>query len=90
MRQFINDGKRVGIIEQTFESADTDTLLAKLRSAIKIDVTSTDIISDSGETIARLQDEQKILREQLRYVVEEVHATQLFMNEQSAFHTRSV
>ena len=85
VRQFINDGKRVGIIEQTFESADTDTLLAKLRSAIKIDVTSTDIISDSGETIARLQDEQKILREQLRYVVEEVHATQLFMNEQSAF-----
>ena len=85
VRQFINDGKRVGIIEQTFESTDIDTILVKLRSAINVDIASTDIISDSGETITRLQDEQKTLREQLRYVVEEVRATQLFMSEQNAF-----
>ena len=85
VRQFINDGKRVGIIEQTFESTDIDTILVKLRSAINVDIASTDIISDSGETITRLQDEQKTLREQLRYVVEEVRATRLFMSEQNAF-----
>ena len=85
VRQFINDGKRVGIIEQTFESTDIDTILVKLRSTINVDIASTDIISDSGETITHLQDEQKTLREQLRYVVEEVRATRLFMSEQNAF-----
>lgn len=85
VRRFIDDGKRVGIIEQTFESTDLDSILNKLQSAINVDVASTNIISDSGETITRLQDEQRTLREQLRSTVEQIRATQLFMSEQNAF-----
>lgn len=85
IRRFINDGKRTGIIPETFESSDIDTLIKTLRIAAASDISSSSIFPDFGLTITRLQDEQKSLREFLTANIEEARATRLFLNEQSAF-----
>ena len=85
VRRFINDGKRVGIIDETFESTDASVLIEALKSAVSMDVSSATVFSDSGRTITRLQDEQKGLRDRLGSVIEEARATSLFLSEQSAF-----
>ena len=89
IRTFLNDGKRVGIIEQTYESSDIDDIFETLKKSIQVDVRSTNIFTDSGDTIIKLQDEQKTLRERLSGTVEEARATRLFLNEQSAFAKES-
>lgn len=85
VRRFINDGKRVGIIDETFESTEPGVLIEALKRAVLSDVTSADVISDSGRTITRLQDEQKGLRDRLSSVIEDARATSLFLSEQNAF-----
>lgn len=85
VRRFINDGKRVGIVDATFESTEVPILIETLKNAISTKITSSAVFSDSGETVRRLQDEQKGLRERLTAVVEEARATEVFLSEQNAF-----
>lgn len=89
VRRFLNDGKRVGIIDQTFESIDIEEILNVLNRSIDINVASTDLTSDFGATINRLQDEQTTLRDRLSEVTEEIRATNLFLSEKSAFSKES-
>ena len=85
VRRFINDGKRVGIIDETFESTEISVLIETLKNAVTTDISSSTVLADGGLTITRLQNEQKGLRERLASVIEEAHATSLFLSEQNAF-----
>jgi|TARA_R110001606_G_scaffold274729_2_gene423127 chaperonin cofactor prefoldin len=85
VRRFVNDGKRAGIIPETFESTNVEILIDTLKSAATTDISSSAVFSDSGLTITRLQDEQKGLRERLMSTIEEARATRLFLSEQNAF-----
>lgn len=89
VRTFLNDGKRVGIIDQTYESSDVDEIVETLKESILVDVGGSSLLADFGDTINRLQDEQKTLRDRLTSIVEETRATRLFLNEQSAFAKES-
>jgi len=51
VRRFINDAKRVGIIETTFESTEVPVLITALRRATEVNAEFSTSISDSGETI---------------------------------------
>lgn len=85
VRRFILDGKRVGLIDETFESDDIELCLMELKKAMTVDVRSPILLSDAGDVILRLQDELRTLRRQLSDIVSDTRATRLFLSEQSAF-----
>lgn len=89
VRRFLNDAKRVGIIDHTFESYEIEEIIKTLKQAIEVDISSADLTSDSGATINRLQDEQTTLRGRLSNITEEIRATNLFLSEKSAFTKES-
>jgi hypothetical protein len=84
-RRLLNDGKRVGIVGADFAPIDEDAALAELERASKIQITSAQIVPDFGESISRLQDEQKALRDALSEITEEIRMARTFQSDQSAF-----
>ncbi|MBB4211691.1 uncharacterized protein DUF3732 [Rhodothalassium salexigens DSM 2132] len=89
LRRFLLDGKRVGVIDQHFDSDDFDVCVQTLGNAIKADIQAPAIHSDSSEQISRLEDELYTLRQQLSNVQSDTRATRLFLGEQNAY-TREV
>jgi hypothetical protein len=85
VRRLINDGKRVGIVRQDFEPVDVDAAIAILEAASRIELTSDASIPDFGETINRIRNEQKELRELLGQVADEIRATRLIISEHNAY-----
>ena len=85
IRGLVQEGKRVGIIPEDFEPVDLDIAIRELRRASNIDVGAGRFVPDFGETINRLQDEQKNVRDLLSNTVEEIRAHRLFLSEQNSY-----
>lgn len=85
VRRYINDGKTVGIIDPSFETADYPLMIEALMRAAQYEISTPDSFSDFGSAITRLQDDQRGLRDQLTYTIEEIRATQLFIAEQTEY-----
>src|SRR6185437_15077094 len=84
-RRLLNEGVRIGIISAEFSPLDENTALAELERASKIQITSSQYLPDFGETIARLQDEQKALRDALTEKTEEIRVARIFQSDQTAY-----
>ncbi len=84
-RQFLLDGKAVGLVDERFEGDDVELLIKELRKAVSTDVQSPTILSDGGRTIARLQDELHTLRQQLSDALSDTRATRHFLSERTTF-----
>lgn len=85
IRRFILDAKRVGLIDQSFETQDNTAAIAELKKAISKDVDSPTLISDSTDLIVRLQNELQTLRTQFDDVQNDIRATRHFLSEQTTF-----
>jgi hypothetical protein len=87
IRRLVNDGKRVGIIQQEFEPVQSDiqAALAILEAASRIELLTNRSIPDFGATVERLRGEQTTLRQLLGQTTEEMRAARLIMSEQGAY-----
>ncbi len=85
IRRFILDAKRVGIIDQSFETQDNALALAELQKAASTEIDSPTILSDSADIIVRLQNELDTLHHQFGDVQNDIRATRHFLTEQTSF-----
>jgi hypothetical protein len=85
VRRLVNDGKRVGIVDQQFEPVDQSEVLSRLEAAVRVELSSPSSLPDFGETINRLRNEQSTLRELLQQTNDNTRAARLLLSEQSAF-----
>ena len=84
-RQFILDGKRAGLVDEGFETSDSQIALQELQRVARTDAISDPEVSDSSTLIVDLQNELQTLREQLMDVQHDIRATRHFFSEQSAY-----
>lgn len=84
-RQFILDGKRAGLVDEGFETSDSQIALEELRRVARINAISDVEIFDSPSLIADLRNELQTLRERLTDVQGDIRATRHFFSEQSAY-----
>ncbi len=84
IRRVISDGKRVGLIDQSYEPVD-DEVVEYLKSVAEKDFASPGIVPDFGETIEHLRGEQVTLQRRLSDLNQDIHAARSFLSEQSAF-----
>lgn len=85
IRRFVLDAKRVGLIDQSFETQDNALAMAELQKAISADIDSPTIVSDAADIIVRLQNELDTLRNQFGDVQNDIRATSLFLTEQTSY-----
>ncbi len=85
IRRLVTDGKRVGLIIQQYEPVEVDLALEVLDRAAHIDLTTTSVLPDFGDSISRLRGEQTTLRSALERLNEEIRASRLMLSEQSAY-----
>ena len=85
VQRFILDAKRVGLIDQTFDTQSSELAIAELEKATKTDIVSPTIVSDAADTIVKLQNELETLRQQFGNIHTEIRATRHFLSEQSSF-----
>jgi len=88
--RLLNEGKRIGIVPADFQPADERDELAALERAARVEITSSQYVPDFGETITRLRDDQKALREALTGKTEEIRVARMFQSDQSAFSREGV
>lgn len=84
LTRIINEGKRVGLIEQDVQPVD-DTIFAFLADVAKTEIISPDIIPDFGETISRLRGEQVSIQRRLADLNQDMRAARSFLSDQTAF-----
>ncbi|WP_273239762.1 DUF3732 domain-containing protein [Hyphomonas atlantica corrig.] len=84
-RRFLIDAKRVGLVDQSFETTDNNAALAELGRAISQDLQSPSFLPSGSDLIQRLENELKTLREQLIETRNEIRATTHFLREQTSF-----
>ena len=82
--RMVSDGKRRGLIAQDYQPVD-DGVFALLEDILERDAGAPDVVPDFGETIRALQGEQTTLQRKLEELNRDVHATQAFLADQSAF-----
>ena len=87
IRRFVLDARRVGLIEENFESTDVEIIHRELRRVVSTDIKSPTVIHGTGELILRLGNEIETLHQQLREVQNDLHATQHFIGAQTGFTT---
>ena len=85
IRRHILDARRVGLIEDDFESSDVDSSLQKLKQCVSIDIHSPTMVSTENDLIVQLENEIKTLHQQLREIQNDIHSTRHFMREQTSF-----
>lgn len=85
IRRFVLDGRRVGLIDDGFESTDVELLLHELNRVVSMDLQSPTIISNASDLIVRLENELQTLRQQLGEVQNDIQATRHFIREQTSF-----
>mgnify|MGYP003626983288 CR=1 FL=1 len=84
-RQFINDAKRAGLVEDGFETSDPQTALDRLIQVSRTDAISDPILPQGQSLIFNLSNEIQTLRGKLSDVQNDIRATRIFFSEQSAF-----
>lgn len=86
--RIVNDGKRVGLIPQDYQPV-TDDVLTYLKSISAVEVESTGIYTDFGETISRLRGEEMTLGNRLSELNQDLRAARAFQSVQTDFSSES-
>ncbi len=89
IRKVVIEGKKVGLIEQTYEPVD-DSVVEFLKNIADRDIASPGIVPDFGETIERLRGEQLTLQRRLSDLNQDIRAARSFLSEQNAFSHEGV
>lgn len=84
-RRYILDGKRVALIDESFEPSSPQAALDELERVTRSDFVSPPQLDDSSSVITQLQNELHTLRGRLSDLQNDLRATRLFFSEQSAF-----
>ena len=84
-RQFVLDGKRVGLIDEGFATSDAQIALQELRRVARTEAISDPELFDRSTVIFELQDELQTLRERLADILNDIRATRNFFSELSAY-----
>jgi Protein of unknown function (DUF3732) len=89
IRRYVTDGKRVGLIDQNFESSKLEDVFAQLKTAAQANLTSPLILASPDGAIEQLENEQKTLLMKLQENVQNTRATRHFLSEQVSFATEA-
>lgn len=82
--RIINEGKRVGLIPQTYQAVD-DSVFAYLANVARSSVLEPNIISDFGETIDTLRGEQATIQDKLAQLNQDIRAARAYLFDQTDF-----
>lgn len=89
IRGFILDARRVGLIDEDFETSNIEEALEALRGVMVADLQSPTIVPGFNDVIVRLENEIRTLHQQLDDVQNDIRATRHFIREQNSY-TREV
>lgn len=84
-RRLILEGKRIGLLDQSFEPVDKDRTIKVLQDVCSKDFTASEVVSDFGATIERLKGEQKTLQNSLETTNQDIRAARSFLSDQNAY-----
>ena len=85
VRNFVLDARRVGLIDENFESTDIKTCLVELKRAVSTDLRSPTVVTRSRDLIVRLENELHTLRGRLEEIQADIHSTRHFIREQTVY-----
>ena len=85
MRRFIADARRVGLVDDRFESSDVERLLGELTRVVSADIRAPTIVDRGSDVVAERENELETLRRELSEVQKDIRATRLFVQEQTNF-----
>ena len=85
IRRHLLDARRVGLVDEDFETGDAELAIQELRRVLSTDLQSPTIISGAGEMIVRLESELRTLHQQLDDVQNDIRATKHFLREQTSY-----
>lgn len=80
----LNEGKKVGLVGQDYQAVD-DTVFRYLATVAEFPMDEAELISDFGETIQRLRDEQSTLQNRLSDLNQDIRAAKSFLSDQTDF-----
>lgn len=80
----LNEGKKVGLVGQDYQAVD-DTVFRYLATVAELPMDEAELISDFGETIQRLRDEQSTLQNRLGDLNQDIRAARSFLSDQTDF-----
>ena len=89
IRRVLLAARRVGLIDEAFESAEVKSSLEELNRIMTADLRSPTIVSDASGVIVQLEGELRTLHRQLDDVQNSIRATKHFVREQTSY-TREV
>lgn len=82
--RIVNEGKRIGLIDQEYQAVD-DSVFGYLAEVAKTPVDTPDVIQDFGSTIQNLRADQSSLQRRLSELNQDVRAARSFLSAQTAF-----
>ena len=82
--RILNEGKKVGLIEQEYQPVD-DSVFSYLKKIADFPSDVSELIPDFGATIQRLREEQMALQNRLNDLNQEIRAAKLFLSDQTNF-----
>ena len=85
IRRLLLDARRVGLVDEDFETSDVEYSLQELRRVFTADFHSPSIVSSASETITRLESELHTLHQQLDDVQNDIRSTKHFIREQTSY-----
>ena len=85
IRRFVLDARRVGLVDEDFESTDVELSFRELRRVVAMDLQSPTIISGASDVIVRLENELRTLHRDLDDVQNDIRATKHFLREQTSY-----
>ena len=87
LKRILNEGKRLGFIEQDYEP--DENCIEYLNEKAKVPVNESKIIPDFGDTIYNLGQKQASIEKALKKINEQIKAESLFLSDQSDFFTEA-
>ena len=85
IRRLLLDARRVGFVDEDFETTNVDLALQELRRVLATDLQSPTIVSGASDVIVRLENELRTLHRQLDDVQNDIRATEHFLREQTSY-----
>ncbi|MEK7801913.1 MAG: DUF3732 domain-containing protein [Pseudomonadota bacterium] len=80
----LNEGKKVGLIQQDYQAVD-DTAFTYLATVAENPIDEAELLPDFGETINRLRGEQTTLQNRLGDLNQDIRAAKSFLSDQTDF-----
>lgn len=87
VQSVVLEARRAGLIDEKFESVDSELMLKELERVKAIDIRSTTIVSGASEVILQLENDIRTLHQQLDAVQSDIEATKYFLREQNRYCT---